>query len=96
MVSKGDRMVITLPRNSYTMTDVAISHIHYRHSKPLYYLLALIVIWLLFTPHFESFLCVTRIAAITIAIASGVILADLEDELIGRVIQFVLSFIKQR
>lgn len=87
-------MIITLAHNSYTITDVAISNISYRHNKSIYCLLASLIIWLLFVPHTEvldGLLCVTRIAIPAITIASGVILADLEDEIIGRVIQFVFS-----
>lgn len=84
-------MIITLTHNSYTMTDVAISNVHHKHNRSLYYLLTAIVIWLLFTPHFESLLCITQIAMTVIAIASGVILADLEDELPDLSIRFVFN-----
>ncbi len=90
-------MIITLKNNSYTIADVAISNISHKCNKlSIYYLLASVVIWLLFVPHLESFLCVTRIAIAVITIASGVILADLEDEIMGRTIQLVFNLIVRK
>lgn len=92
-------MIITLKSNNYTITDVAISNISYKHNKSIYCLLASVVIWLLFVPHTEvldNLLCVTRIAIPAIAIASSVILADLEDEIIGRAVRFVFNLITRK
>ncbi len=90
-------MVITLSRNSYTMTDVAISNIPYKYNKlSIYYLLASVVIWLLFTPHaeiLEGLLCIIRIAMVAIMIASGVIGSELIGQVNSSVIQLVFNFI---
>ncbi len=90
-------MIITLAHNNYTVTDVAISNIPYRYNKlSICYLLASVVVWLLFTPYakiLEAFLCIIRIAMVAIMIAGGVIGSEIVSQVNFGVVQIVFNFV---